>query len=71
MKYQVIFCQGTYTCVDYETESYEQACEVKSELQAEMYASGERNFNYIIKEVKQDENNQDENYTIYQEKRFD
>lgn len=52
MKYQVIFCQGSYTCVDYETTSYEQACEVKRELQAEMYAGGERNFDYIIKEVK-------------------
>lgn len=51
MKYQVIFCQGSYSAVDYETDNYDQALEVKSELQAEMYASGERDFYYIIKEV--------------------
>lgn len=50
--YQVIFCQGNYSHVDYETTSYEQALEVKRELEAEMYAGGERNFDYIIKEVK-------------------
>lgn len=48
--YQVIFCQGSYSHIDYETENEEQAYEVRSELQAEMYMSGERNFDYIIKE---------------------
>ncbi len=47
--YQVVFCQGSYSCVDYETSDYDQALEVKAELYAEMYAGGERNFNYIIR----------------------
>lgn len=50
--YQVVFVQGNYTCVDYETSSYEQACEVKMELQSQMYLCGERNFDYIIKKVR-------------------
>lgn len=49
--YQVIFSQGDYSHVDYETESYEQACEVMRELQNEMYFGGERGFDYIIKEI--------------------
>lgn len=52
MKYQVIFCQGNYSHIDYETTSYEQALEVKSELEAEMYICGERDFYYIIKELR-------------------
>ena len=50
--YQVIFCQGSYSHVDYETTSYEQAEEVKRELEAEMYLGGERDFYYIIKEKR-------------------
>mgnify|MGYP000047790014 CR=1 FL=1 len=53
MKYQVIFCSGSYRHIDYETDNYEQACEVRSELQAEMYMCGERDFYYIIKKVKE------------------
>ena len=34
MKYQVIFCSGSYSHIDYETENEEQAYEVKSELEA-------------------------------------
>lgn len=52
MKYQVIFQQGSYSCVDYETEDYDQAAEVMYELQAQMYAAGERNFSYFIKTVR-------------------
>ena len=52
MKYQVIFCQGGYSQVDFETEDYEQALEVKYELQSQMYLCGERDFYYIIKKVK-------------------
>ena len=51
MKYQVVFQQGSYSCVDYETTDYDQAMEVKFELQAQMYACGERNFCYFIKTV--------------------
>ena len=50
--YQVVFCQGGYTCVDYETSVYEQAQEVMMELRSQMYIAGERNFNYIIKKVR-------------------
>lgn len=47
--YQVVFCQGGYTCVDYETSNYEQACEVMAELYVQMSMAGERNFDYIIR----------------------
>jgi hypothetical protein len=50
--YQVVFCQDGYTCVDYETSIYEQAQEVMAELRSQMYLAGERNFDYIIKELK-------------------
>lgn len=50
-KYQVIFVQGSYSHVDYETDDYDQAQEVKRELQSDMYISGERDFCYVIKEV--------------------
>ena len=50
--YQVVFCQGGYTCVDYETRVYEQAQEVMMELYAQMREAGERNFDYIIKKVR-------------------
>lgn len=50
--YQVVFLQGNYENVDYETENYDQAQEVMRELQAEMTLGGERNFCYVIREVK-------------------
>lgn len=50
--YQVVFLQGDYSCVDYETSNYEQACEVMNELRSQMYIAGERNFDYIIKQVR-------------------
>lgn len=50
--YQVVFVQGGYTCVDYETNNYEQAVEVMTELRSQMYIAGERNFDYIIKQLK-------------------
>lgn len=50
-KYQVIFQQGNYSNVDAECDDYESALERYSELQAEMYIAGERNFCYIIKKV--------------------
>lgn len=52
MRYQVIFCQGDYTCVDDEVSTMDQALERKAELTSEMRVCGERDFYYIIKEVK-------------------
>ena len=51
-KYLVIFCQGRYSKVDYETEDYDQALEVREELTRDMMFCGERDFYYIIKEVE-------------------
>ena len=53
--YQVVFVQGGYSCVDYETSNYEQALEVMTELRSQMYIAGERNFDYIIKQVRKGE----------------
>ena len=50
--YQVVFSQNGYECVDYETEDYDTACEMKYHLTADMYACGERDFCYYVKEVK-------------------
>lgn len=50
--YQVVFCQDGYSSVDFETTNYEQAQEVRMELYSQMSLMGERNFNYIIKEIK-------------------
>lgn len=52
MKYQVIFCSGNYEHIDYETENEEQAYEVKRELEADMFMSGERDFFYIVRKVR-------------------
>lgn len=49
--YRLIFHSGSYTAVDYEG-SEEQCYNVKAELTAQMYASGERDFYYTIEEVK-------------------
>ena len=49
MIYQVVFIQGCYSCVDFETESYDQALEMQRELTSDMRMSGERDFCYIIK----------------------
>ena len=54
-RYQVIFCQNGYSHVDYETDDYNQACEVRSELYAEMSMGGERDFYYIIKDTHRKE----------------
>lgn len=51
-KWQIIFHSGNYSCIDGEATSYEQACEIKAELQAQMYLGGERDFFYEIKEIK-------------------
>ena len=50
--YQVVFVQGNYGKVDYETENYSQAQEVMRELYSDMALGGERNFSYMIREVK-------------------
>lgn len=50
-KYEVVFCQGGYTHVDYVGE-YENCVEVKTELERDMFLSGERDFYYIIRRAK-------------------
>ena len=49
MIYQVVFKQGNWEQVDFETEDYDQACEVQRELYAEMSLMGERDFTYYIR----------------------
>ena len=44
--------QGNYEAVDFETTDYDQACEVMREQQASMTMGGERNFSYMIREVR-------------------
>ena len=50
--YQVVFHSGSYSAVDAEVSTREQAEECVWELQAQMYAGGERDFYYEIREVK-------------------
>ena len=50
-RYQVVFCQGSYSHIDFETTDYQQAQEVRNELQNEMTLCGERNFYIVIREV--------------------
>lgn len=52
MKYEIIFHSGNYKCVDGIAYSYDQACEMKTELTAQMYNIGERDFYYEIKKVE-------------------
>ena len=47
--YKLIFHSGNYSCIDYEGTE-EQCHDVKAELTAQMYASGERDFYYTIEE---------------------
>lgn len=51
-RYQVIFCQGGYSHVDFETDDYSQAQEMRVHLTAQMNEGGERNFTYIIEDTK-------------------
>lgn len=53
MKYQIIFISGGYRSIDAEADTYEQAQEIKHELEAQMYASGERDFCYIIEPINE------------------
>lgn len=50
-KYQVVFCQGSYSHIDFETTDYNQAQEVRRELQNDMTLCGERDFYIVIREV--------------------
>lgn len=49
-QYEIIFHSGNYKCVDGIALSYEQALEIRSELEAQMRMCGERDFYYEIKE---------------------
>lgn len=53
MRYQVVFHSGSYSKVDFETDCYEQALEVKFELTNEMRLGGEKDFYYEIKDTHQ------------------
>lgn len=53
IKWQVVFIQGSYSAVDYETYDYDQAEEVRMELTSEMAMNGERDFCYIIRGVQE------------------
>ena len=48
--YQVIFSSGNYSRVDYETESYYDAINVKDDLVLIAREAGEREFFYSIVE---------------------
>lgn len=54
-KYELVFIQGNYSHVDFESDSYEQCVEVKDEMQVTMFLLGERHFDYIIRETKEEE----------------
>lgn len=48
--YELVFCQGRYTQVDYVGE-YDNCVEMKTELERDMILSGEKDFYYIIRKV--------------------
>lgn len=60
MTYQVIFIQGNYRHIDYETKDFNQAELAIYELTQQMYNCGERNFTYII-ETKEERTKENEN----------
>ena len=60
MRYQIIFISGGYRSIDAEADTYEQAQEIKHELQAQMYASGERDFYYIIEPIRSEKDIDDD-----------
>lgn len=49
-EYELVFCQGGYTCVDF-VGTYDECLEARYELKSQMYISGERDFYYIIRKV--------------------
>lgn len=67
MRYQVIFCQGGYSAVDFETDDYSQAQEMRVHLTAQMHEAGERDFTYIIKDTKLEELEKKKGYRYYKE----
>lgn len=52
-KYLIVFHSGSYKTVDGEANTHDQALEVRSELEAQMWNSGERDFYYSIEEVEE------------------
>ena len=52
MRYKIIFHSGSYSKVDSECDDYNQAIEIKTELSNQMYAYGERDFYYEIKDTQ-------------------
>ena len=66
-RYQVVFCQGNYTAVDFETDDYSQAQEMRVHLQAQMAEAGEHNFYYIIEDTYMNELEKKKGYRYYKE----
>lgn len=66
-RYKVIFCQGNYSAVDFETDDYSQAQEMRYHLQAQMSEAGERDFYYIIEDTYMDELEKKKGYQYYKE----
>ena len=66
-RYQVIFCQGNYTAVDFETDDYSQAQEMRIHLTAQMSEAGEKNFTYIIEDTLMNDLEKKKGYRYYKE----
>ena len=66
-RYQVIFCQGNYTAVDFETDDYSQAQEMRIHLTAQMSEAGEKNFTYIIEDTLMNKLEKQKGYRYYKE----
>ena len=66
-RYQVIFSQGRYSAVDFETDDYSQAQEMRIHLTAQMSEAGERDFYYIIKDTLMEELEKHKGYRYYKE----
>lgn len=66
-RYKVIFSQNGYNHVDYETDDYSQAQEMRIHLTAQMSEAGERDFYYIIEDTKLEELEKKKGYHYYKE----
>jgi len=58
-KYLIIFHQHGYYFIDGEAYDYNQAQEMRSELTAQMWNGGERDFYYEIKPITEDTTDDD------------
>ena len=67
MRYQVVFCSGSYHAVDFETDDYSQAQEMRVHLQAQMSEAGEKDFYYIIEDTLMNKLEKQKGYHYYKE----